>query len=540
MNKKFIYNGTVLTMDDGLPLAENFLIKGGKIVKRNLCEEEIAAFCTDAQWIDLKNKTCLPGLHDSHMHLVEYGYKKKYCVDLSQAKSIPEVVERMRRFIEERRLPKETWVIGMGWNHENFAEKRLLTRQDLDSISTEHYIAAKRVCIHIAVVNSKVLEYSGVGLKGPVRWKDVGVDEDGVPNGLLYENQIYELAFRHVPSPTKTELKALILEVAEELKTWGITTVQADDMNAFPATETKIQILEAYDELRNEKKLPVRICEQVQVASVDMYLQLKETLDKIKEDDMFSHSILKLILDGSLGAYTAGVKTPYLGTTDNYGILNFTDEALEEMISFGYQQKLQIMCHAIGDRTLEQAIRVLKPYCQRYPDALPPRLVHCQVCNQEILQEMAKLHIIADIQPAFALSDMDVVFTKLDKREDLFFYPWKSMLRQGITISGSSDCPVESYLPFYGIFAAVARERFDGTHEGGWLPEEKLSVQEALEAYTTGAAKTIGKGHQIGKIKEGYDGDFTLVSENPLEVSVSALKDVVSIQTISQMDLRKE
>lgn len=533
MTKKLLFNGNIITMDPGRPEAENLLIEDGIIRKVGLTTAEVNQLkdSESVEPVDLEGMTCIPGFHDSHMHMVEYGYNKKYCVDLSGAKSIEEVVQMMKTFILERGLPAGSWVMGMRWNQENFKEKRLLTREDLDRVSDSHYIFTKRVCIHIAAANSKLLDLCGVNENTFLEDENIGRGADGRPDGLIYEDAISGVILQKKPPLTVEEIERIIADTAGEIKSKGFTSIQSDDMKAFSDFQSKENILRAYDNLRNRGQLPIRVFEQIQVSSMAEFLQIREFLKEIEEDEMFSHSRLKLILDGSLGASTAAMKNPYKGSKDNYGILNFGDEEIKQLVEFAYEKDLQVLCHCIGDRAIEQAIRVIGGSQEKYGGDRRPRLVHCQICSKEQVEQMASFQLMADIQPAFVPTDYKVVFDKIEAEERFALYPWKTMLDKGIRISGSSDAPVESYDALYGIQTAMTRSGLDGKPEGGWLPAEKLSAMEALRLYTQAPAISVFMEDKLGKIKEGFKADLTMLDQNPLETPAEKIYQISAVNT---------
>ncbi len=533
MTKKLLFNGNIITMNPGRPEAENLLMEDGTIRGVGLAAAEVNLLkdAEDVEAVDLAGMTCIPGFHDSHMHMVEYGYNKKYSIDLSGAASIEEVIQMMKDFIEERKIPEGAWVMGMRWNQENFKEKRLLTREDLDRVSDKHYIFTKRVCIHIAAVNSRLLKLCGVNEDTFLEDENIGRDRDGRPNGLIYEDAISGLILQKKPPLTVDEIEHLIADTTSEIKARGFTAVQSDDMKAFSDFQSKKNILRAYDNLRNRGTLPIRIFEQVQVSSMAEFLHIRQLLEEIREDDMFSYSRLKLILDGSLGASTAAMGKPYKGSTDNYGILNFSDEEMKQLVEFAYEKNLQVMCHCIGDRAMDQAIRIIGSCQKKYEGDRRPRLVHCQICQKDQIEKMAAFQMMADIQPAFVPTDSRVVAGKIETDEKYALYPWKTMLDSGIRISGSSDAPVESYDALYGIQTAVTRADLNGKPEGGWLPYEKLTAMEALRLYTETPAYSVFMEERMGKIKEGFAADLTILDQNPLETPAAEIHKINVVNT---------
>lgn len=533
MTKKLLFNGKIITLDRQQPETGNVLIEDGKIKKIGLEPKEIEKL-ENVERIDLAGKTCVPGFHDSHMHMIEYGYNRKYCVDLSEAASIDDVIRMMRHFIEERHIPEGSWVMGMRWNQENFKEKRLLTKEDLDQVSDKHYIFTKRVCIHIAAVNSMLLKLCGITKDTYVDDENIGRISDGEPDGLIYEDAISGIVLEKKPPLSVAEIEEIILDTTKEIRAKGFTSVQSDDMKAFSDFQSKENIIRAYDNLRNQGKLPIRIFEQIQVSSMEELLKIRASIEGVKQDDEFSFDRLKLILDGSLGASTAAMLSPYKGTEDNYGILNFSDEELDGLVGFAYENGMQVMCHCIGDRAIDQAQRIIGRYQQTFGGDRRPRLVHCQICTKNQVEAMQELGMLADIQPAFVPTDYQVVFEKIEDSDNFALYPWKSMMKRGIPVSGSSDAPVESYDALYGMQTAVTRAGIDGRPEGGWLPDEKLTPLEALTLYTKAPAYSVFMEDRLGTIKEGYLADLTILDQNPLETPEEEIYKISAVETLAR------
>ncbi len=541
MNNLWIGGGRIYTMDSQRPEAESVYVENGVIKALDLSREDAARLSGgdgggELKVIDLAGRCLLPGFHDSHLHMIAYGATQTDCVDLSGARSVVEVQELLRKHIRENEKKPGSWVIGSGWNHENFTDKRMPDREDLDAVSTEHYIFIKRICIHIAAVNSKVLELCG--LEGEEDQEsagaaetspEIGRFEDGRPNGLIFEDAINNVVLIHRPPYGEEEIRRIILETAEGMRRSGFTTIQTDDMKAFADEGSKKNILKAYDQLRKDGRLPLRIIEQVQVSSLAELETIMETAEELENDDWFSIKTIKVLLDGSLGGWTAAVNRPYADNPQAVGVLNFTDQELYEIGRYCRERELQLACHAIGDRAIDQLLALTARLEAEFGAPAPgkePRIVHCQLSSYEQIEELARLSFLADIQPTFVPSDYQLVSQRIAKEEQGSIYAWHTLLEQGIGLAGSSDCPVETYLPFYGIRAAVCRTSLEGEPSGGWRPYEKLTLKEALALYTTGSAKSVGEENRRGMIREGFLADLAVTDRDPYEVKPEHLHEI--------------
>lgn len=517
-------------MYEECPRINNCLIEGERIEKLNLSEEEIARLDGNVEKIDLYGKTMLPGFHDSHLHGVAYAYQNCFCVNLEDAASIRDVICRMREFIKERKIPSGGWIVGMGWNHENFEEKRLITKEDLDKVSSEHYIFAKRCDIHTASVNTKTAELCGLKALADKGDKNIGRYESGTINGIIYENAVRQVV-QYIPPLSLEEIESLILFTANEARKAGLTSLQSDDMQMFSDFVSREHILHAYDKLRREKRLPLRVVEQIQITSIDEYQDFLKIFQTMKTDDFFSFGIIKLLLDGTLGSETAALTKPYRSDCSNFGVLNFSNEELTRIIKFCINHNLQIMCHTIGDAAVNQFLSVIDE-CRGNEKISPsPRLVHCQIMRDNQITKMAELGIHADVQPMFVLSDAKIINQKLQKETNHKWFAWKTMIKNGIHLNGSSDSPVDTFHPMAEIAAAVTRHVEDDKGSESWEPEERLSITEALQMYTIKPAESILRGDKLGQIREGYLADFVVLNQNPYLISPEEIKNIKILDT---------
>lgn len=533
MGRYIIENGNILTMRAEGERAANLYIEHGVIRGMNLSQGELAAL-KDAHRINLAGASCLPGMHDGHVHMIAHGFAEKYCVDLSAARSVEEMQDTLRRHIAENRVPAGEWVMGVGWNQETFTagEKRMPQREDWDAVSTRHYIFTKRVCIHIASMNSLLLEHCGITQSSHPGDNNIGRDGAGRPNGLVYEGAIGDMVLAHKPPLATGQIEELILETTRAMKAKGLTSIQSDDMKAFSDFESKKNILEAYARLRGRGALPLRVFEQVQVGSLEELLELRALLAGYQQDDAFSFGTVKLILDGSLGAGTAALKRPYKGT-DGCGLLNYEDGELYQILEYCHRHRLQVMCHAIGDAALTQVVAALERLPRQAVQAGRPRLVHVQLATRDLAARMARLGVLADIQPSFVSTDHDKVGKKLNIEDGHLLYAWKSLQAAGVRLQGSSDCPVEDCDPLLGIQAAVTRADLAGNPPGGWYPEEKLSPFEAVRLFTAAPAYGVFREGRLGVLAEGFLADLVILDGDPLEADPAKIRDIRVVRALS-------
>ena len=321
-----------------------------------------------------------------------------------------------------------------------------------------------------------------------------------------------------IPNISKNEVKQLILDYQEDLLKTGLTTVQTDDFKLWDATFK--DILEAYKELEREGRLKVRFIQQLRLIDhreLDEYLALG--IRPYEGSEMFRTGTFKLLPDGSLGGKTAALLEHYEGEPGNKGILTYTREQLYSLLEKAHRNGLQLAMHAIGDGAMDLVLSCYQELQEKYPREDPRfRIIHCQITNEDILDRFAAQNVIADIQPLFIKADMEVAEQLIGKERLRTSYNWKTMLKKGVHISGSSDAPVESFDPRLAIYCAVTSKNLEGKPEDGWMPEQRLSREEAIALYTTGAAYTCYEESIKGMLRQGYLADFLVMPEDIMNV----------------------
>lgn len=516
---KLFYNGNIYTMDRGRPVAENVLVKDGLITKLDL-ERDI-----DGQYekVDLEGKTMIPGLADSHLHTLMYGQELDR-LDLSGSCSIDDLIASVRSFIETKEPGDDDWIFGWGWNQDNFDQEKLPTAADLDKISDKYPIVLNRECRHLLVVNSVVLER--INLTGDIEVEDgkVVLDKDNKPNGIFCENA-QKLVLDAVPEPDLEDIKKYIIKAGKKFREKGLTFVQSDDLD--DANNSYKKILQAYYELADEKKLPVRFNLQLRLKTPEQFKEFLAGHELGRYNDFLTLGPLKIWADGSLGARTAALRESYTGLEDEFGELLFSKDKMREMVDIAYKNDVQIACHAIGDRTIEQFVEIIEEMNLKYRNKdLRHRIIHAQLADYSLLKRMAFAGINVDIQPAFTASDWKSVENKIGAKRTNQSYLWKDMIDLGINTAGSSDCPIESPDPIWGIFCAVTRKDGNLEPEHGWMPNQKITVRDGIEMYTTNAAYNAFAESRRGKIKAGYQADFTVLRNDLFLTEADNLKDV--------------
>lgn len=527
MDKNFdriYYNGVIRTMDDQRSVFSAIGIRDGKIAF--LGDDKQAAALMADEKTDLKGSCMLPGLTDSHLHMLNYAFVKQSYM-MTGAASIEEIISHGRSIADKMKdEDPENWIYGRGWNEDNFTdEKRPLDRFDLDKISTERPILFIRVCGHKAAVNTKGLEIV-MGLKQTADY----IDQIDQENGILTEASI-KLCYDAMNEPTVEKIKEMILSAQKDINARGITGVDSDNFLSLPGRKSA-GIIKAYKELEKEGKLTLRVREQ---ASFTAFEHMKAFIDAGYRSndggDYYKIGPVKLYQDGSLGARTALMNNPYAGT-DEYGTAVHDQEDLENLVDYAYKNDMQILIHAIGDKASDMIcdayVKAIEKYGKR-----DSRLAinHLQIVSDDLFDRMKEYDILAFIQPVFVASDMDIVENLTGKEPADRSYLWKTMMDKGLICCGGSDAPVESFDVLENIQIAVTRDKL-GQKTEGWHPEEKLSVDEAVRLFTAGNAYEAFEEDIRGSLAIGKNADMTVLDRDIFEIEPHEISKVSVLKTI--------
>lgn len=525
---QIFYNGNIHIMDEARTVVSALEVKGARVAAIGSDEEILELKGEETQITDLKGRTAIPGLTDTHLHLVIYGRSLSE-VDLMGARSVKEVIRRGQEFLKNNTLAEGQWLIGGGWNEQLFEdEKRVITRDDLDQISTEIPISFARACHHMEVCNSKALEIAGLV---PGQQVEAGEIEtvDGRLTGVLKElaTRIIRPYYNNL---TKDALKKHIEAGVNQLAAYGITTAHADDfINADP-----YDVVAAYNELKEEGKLKVRIYQQCRFPGPE---GLQEFIDRgyapRSGDDLYRIGSLKLLADGSLGARTAAMVEDYSDAPGQKGMFNFSDEMFDAMIQTAQKNDMPVAIHAIGDYTIGKCIDAIAKAKKVYPQDHNVRhgIVHCQITSAAQLKRIAEEEIVAHIQPFFIASDSKIVEARTGERARTS-YSWKTLKDLGVPIPFGTDSPIETPNPYENIYCAVTRCDLDGRPKGGWRPEEKLTVDEAIEAATVTAAYSAYQEKDKGTLEEGKLADMVVLSDDIFSIPEEKIKDLSAELTV--------
>jgi predicted amidohydrolase YtcJ len=518
--KKVFYNGNIHTMENRDSWVNAIFVKDGVVSNNGTSDEMLQLADSNTEKIDLEGKTVVPGFNDSHMHLMSIGMALEQ-VGLENTKSIEDLVNTCKDFLDNNANVK--WILGRGWNQSNYPGQIMPTRIDLDKISTTKPILLRRACGHISVANTKALELAGLMEKPveQVKGGHIDLDNEGLPTGILRERAA-GLVAKLIPKFTVEDYKRHILKGSNLAVSYGLTSVQSDDLGS---PDGMVEKLKAY-KLALDDGLKLRINHQIRLSDtneIDQYLKIKQ--DYQFPENTVTYGPLKLMTDGSLGGRTALVHAPYSDDPSTCGVSIMSQEEINEMYEYGHAKGLQLSAHAIGDKAIQKLLNAFRIVLKGDKEARP-RIIHAQITNWHILEQMQEMGVVCDIQPIFVPTDMKILENRIGKARASQSYVWKTMREMGIQTAGGSDSPVESCNPILGLSAAVTRADLNDNPTGGYMPDEKLTVFEAIDLFTNGSAYAEKTEDIKGSLTKGKLADFVILSDNIFEVNPEKIKDI--------------
>jgi predicted amidohydrolase YtcJ len=541
-------NAVISTMDENHPRASMIAIRGGTIVavaftisdaiKSDQAADVEALIGPNTRVIDLHKQFAMPGFNDAHAHLFSAAYAKLE-VDLSGVKSLPEFQQRIRDRLKDYK-PGE-WILGRGWDHTLWPEKKFPTRQDLDVLSTEHPMIFGRLDGHVAVANSRALKIASIERSTPDP-PGGHIEHDtksGEPTGMLEENSAMNLVYKHVPPYSAEQRRRGFELVMDEAAQFGVTSVQDNSvMDADDSSNSGWKNFLLLQQLQREGKLKFRITE---------WLPFNAPLPRLEEmrraggssspgnpgDPWLTTGQLKLILDGSLGSRTAAMLAPYSDDPNASGILEVIPDQLKQMAIERDRAGFQLGFHAIGDRANRVALDTFAAVLEANgPRDRRDRVEHAQVVEAGDLARFGKLKIIASMQPAHLLDDERWAADRLGTERSRGAYAWHTMEKNEVRLAFGTDYPVVAINPLRGIYACVTRQLTNGTPDHGWQPQERLRANDCFLAYTVGSAYAQFEEQRKGTIAPGMLADIVVYPRDLNQTKASAILTLPVVMTI--------
>jgi hypothetical protein len=460
--------------------------------------------------IDGGGRTLLPGLIDAHGHVLGLGLSALQ-LDLVGTSSLADLQQRLRAYAAAHSDAR--WIIGRGWNQELWPNKSFPTAADLDTVVSDRPVILERVDGHAVVANSAAMKAAGVTAQTPAP------SGGRIENGLFVDNAM-ELVNKAVPPPTPAELDQALAKAQDILLSYGVTGVGSmstslTDWNAMKragdAGQLNVRLMVYGDELK--------LLSEVPAPTQWLY------------GDRLRMLGIKFYADGALGSRGAWLKQPYADKPDTRGLQFHSDAEMLRLADTAASHGFQVATHAIGDAANAQIISVYEQLSKKYGHDRRWRIEHFQVVDPADIPRIAPAGIIASMQPTHQTSDRLMAEKRLGPNRLAGAYAWHTVLKSGGRLAFGTDFPVESPNPFPGLAAAISRQDMNGQPPGGWIPSERLTFEQALDAYTRGAAYAGLAEQKIGALEPGKCADFVIVDRDPTKVGPQELARTQVLET---------
>jgi len=528
---KILYNALVYTLDSSRPVVSAIAMEREHVTAVGEKDDLLSVY-DRAEKQDMGGKIILPGLTDAHIHL------QHYALSLQKIDCETDTLDECLRRVQERARTAKPgeWILGHGWNQNNWFPsptdrgvggegENWPSAADLDKVAPNNPVYLTAKSLHAAWANSAALKMAGVTNDSPDPVNgQFQRDAHGELTGILLETAMQQVSWV-IPEPSVEDVSAAIEQAQPVLWKMGLTGVHDFDRRAC---------FMALQQLYAQRKLKLRVTKSIPLDDLDHAVELG--LRTGFGDDWLRIGSVKAFMDGALGPRTAAMLQPYLNEPGNRGILNMDAEELFESGRRAVEVGLSMAVHAIGDRANHEVLDAYDQLRRFERDrGLPPlrhRIEHVQILHPDDISRLAELGVIASMQPIHATSDMNMADQYWGERATLS-YAWRTQLQQGVRLALGSDAPVESPNPFLGLHAAVTRQRADGSpRPDGWYPEQRLSIQEAIEGYTLGPAYATGLETSLGKLAPGYLADLIVLDKDPFAAPPSDLLKMESSATM--------
>ena len=494
-----IINANIKTMNPLQPTAEALAIRKNLIAKIGTNRKINQLIGKGTEVIDLKGKTVVPGLIDTHVHVADFG-RCLLWLDLTCAESI----KQLQKMLKEKAMqtPSGKWIIGRGWNQSRFKEKRFLNLADLDAVVPNNPVILYHEAALICAVNTKALEAAGVTSQTQVPSGGT-VDKDTQTGELtgIFRESATNLVWHAVPEPDEAELLEATALACQKIAEAGLTSV-----NWLVLSENELPIIQ---QLHKRQKFPLRINVIIPEALLEKIVDFQSA-----DPSMLRLGGVMIDVDGYLDSKTAALSKPYSDDPKNSGKLQHTLQSLSASVAKVLSSGLQPVLHAMGDKAVDLALKVI----EQNPDrAIRFHLEQAALLNPQLVGRLKKLNVVVSVQPRVIVTEFAVwsAVERLGMERARWLHPLKTLLEADVKVAGGSDCPMEPLSPLLGMQDVVQRQSF---------PEQRLTAEEALRMYTFDAGYALGEETVKGSIETGKLADLTILSDDPTALSRTRLK----------------
>lgn len=508
--------------------ATSMVVKDDRIIKVGT-EEECRSVFKGSEVIDLKGKTVIPGLNDSHLHfLMTAEYLDM--LPITDVTAMKELIQRGVSYIEEKKLTEDDILYTEGWNHTQFTdEKRIPTKHDLDKISTEVPIVMVRVDRHIASLNTAALKRFNISEETKLEiGGEIEKDSTNQLTGVLKEGAV-DLVRAQLPVKTADEKKDSLVRTMKLANSMGITSMHTNDAK----DESIMETLALYEALDSENQLTIRFYQQIWFNNGKYMPDFFSSHYRFQQGSKWNKiGPIKLFIDGTLGSRTAAMREGYSDEPENTGILTKSQETLNKEVAMAVEQDYQVIIHGIGDKGIETILNAYDAALGDRENTLRLGVNHMQITGMDLINRVADKGYLTYVQPIFIDDDLPIIVERIGEERASTSYLFKTMKDKGIHQSFSSDAPIVSFNPFENIQCAITRNRLTTPHETPYLPEEAMDVASAIDAYTYESAYASFDENEKGRLKAGYLADFIVLDEDIFTCSPQRIKDIDVLTTI--------
>jgi predicted amidohydrolase YtcJ len=501
-------NARIYTVDEARPIAQALAVRGGRIAFVGDARGALALRGPSTRVVDAGGRTVIPGMVDAHGHLLGLGLTLRN-VDLTGTRSYDEVVARVAA--RARELPAGTWVVGRGWDQNDWGDTRFPTHDALSRAVPAHPVYLERVDGHAALVNAAAMQRAGITreTRDPEGGR-VERDAEGRPTGVLVD-RAQGIADRVMPPPTRAEQREALRGAVRELHRWGLTGMH--DAGEGRATIDLMEEMAAAGELN----LRTYVMIGDDSAAIAHYLA-RGPRSALHGGRLWVRSI-KLYADGALGSRGAALLEPYADDARNSGLLVSAPAHIQDVATRALRAGFQVNTHAIGDRgnrlvldAYDAALRAVPVAEHRF------RVEHAQILHPDDVPRFAQLGVIPSMQASHQTSDMYWAGNRLGGTRLLGAYAWRSLLASGVVVPNGSDFPVERVNPLISFHSAVSRQDANDWPVGGWYPEQRMTRDEALKAMTIWPAYSAFQERELGSLTPGKHADFVVLDRDIMRV----------------------
>lgn len=519
--------GKVATVDADFSIHEAIAVKGDKIIFVGSNKDIDEYISPETKVIELEGKLVLPGLIDSHAHLHSLGEELTY-LNITGTTSFSQIVDIVAEKVKT--VEPSEWIIGGRWDQNDWEDKTFPIHDALSKVSPDNPVYLGRIDGNSAFVNRKALEISGITRDTQDPFGGVVLRKPNEePSGVLI-NRAMNIVLKHKPENSPEQARDKFLKAVESCLTAGLTGVHEAGVGPDE--------IGLYKDLIEQGQLPLRLYamlgkQEMSTLEGDLVSYFKKHRIENFGSHFLSVRSIKLFFDGALGSRGAAFFEPYIDDPGEKGLLRITPEYITKVARAALEADMGVNTHCIGVRGNRLCLDAYETALKEYPDKDHRfRIEHAQIVRAEDIEKFVSLGVIPAMQPTHCTSDMSFVETRVGKQRAAGAYAWRSFLEAGCIIPCGSDFPVESNNPMLGIYAAITRQDAGARPEGGWFPEQRMTIQEAVKGFTIWAAYAAFQEDILGSIEVGKLADFTVLDKDILKIAPQEILTTNAVFTI--------